>query len=91
MTVIHLLGGPRDGTTITTSDRSPKDVWFFEYDHEIHVYHLMRYADIDGNLWWVAQHEGLDNDQAEHLFTEHFYVPSRRIQPRRSRVARKPH
>ena len=78
MTIIHLLGGPQGGRTITTSDSDPKPMWFFEdRSHKIHTYITIRYADVDGCLWWVARHESLDNDQAEHFFTEHFYVPNR--------------
>ena len=77
MTAIHLLGGPRNGTTITTSDLTPKDVWYFNSGLQIIAYFTKRYADIDGRLWWVATYEGLDTDQALQLFTEHHYVPSR--------------
>lgn len=78
MITIHLVGGPRDGTTVTTSDCNPKHNWFFEHENKLHEYLAVRYIDVEGNPWWVGIHESLDNEQAIHLFTENFYVPFHR-------------
>ena len=83
MTVIYLIGGPRNGTSMTTTDRHPKDLWRFEFDHVIHTYITMKVKDPSDNLWWIARHDGLSQDEAIHIFQEEHYVPSRRRRPRR--------
>ena len=82
MTVIYLIGGPRNGTSMTTMDRIPKDLWRFEIDHVIHTYITVRVKDYSGNLWWIARHESLSQDEATEILLEEHYVPSRRRRPR---------
>ena len=83
MTNVYLVGDPKCGLSVTTSDRHPKDIWRFEIDFVIHTYITMRLKDLDGNLWWVAKHDSLSDEQAIELFLEKHYVPSRRRRPRR--------
>lgn len=77
MTNVYLVGGPRCGFAMMTTDRHPKDLWRFEVGFVIHTYDTIRLRDVDGNLWWVAKHESLSDEQAVALFLEKHYVPSR--------------